>query len=157
MFKTCPKLQCISKINRNQAILLMIENFETNQMVLYLPVGYTMHLETTCTFLWYPYTIGVPLCPQSYRKKIVYHQYCYLLNVTFQPLPNRKSQGPKLLSNYSPYPICHVSLVTYHMSRVTCNVSYFSINIFFFKQFWSKSVCMLSTEPSLYSFKTFSY
>ena len=75
----------------------MIENFETNQMVLYLPEGYTMFLETIWTSFWSPYTTFVPLCPPSYRKKIVYYQYCYLSHVTFQPFPNRKSQGPEFV------------------------------------------------------------
>ena len=37
------KLQCKSNFNRNYVLLLMIENFETNQIVLYLPEGYMIH------------------------------------------------------------------------------------------------------------------
>ena len=42
------KLQCKSYFNRNYVILPMIDNFETNQIVLYLRGGSIMHLETTC-------------------------------------------------------------------------------------------------------------
>ena len=42
------KLQCKSIINRNEVLFLNIDNFEPNQIVLYLQGGYMMHLETTC-------------------------------------------------------------------------------------------------------------
>ena len=42
------KLQCKSNFNRIEVLLLMIDNFESNQIVLYLQGGYMMHLETTC-------------------------------------------------------------------------------------------------------------
>ena len=80
----------------------MIENFETNQQVLYLPGGYTMYLETTWIFVWSSYTTFVPLCPPSYRKKIVNYHHCYLSHVTFQPIPNYKRPGPKMLTKYLP-------------------------------------------------------
>ena len=40
VFETCLKLsnsQCKSKFNRNLVLLLIIKNFENNQIVLYLP------------------------------------------------------------------------------------------------------------------------
>ena len=49
LFETCVKLgklQCKSNFNRNK--LLLLDNFETNPIVLYLRGGYIMHLETTC-------------------------------------------------------------------------------------------------------------
>ena len=42
------KLQCKSYFNKNEVLLMTIDNFETNQIVLYLRGGYMMHLETTC-------------------------------------------------------------------------------------------------------------
>ena len=42
------KLQCKSNFNRNQVLLLNKDNFEPNQIVLYLRGGYMMQLETTC-------------------------------------------------------------------------------------------------------------
>ena len=95
------KLQCKSYFNRNQVLLLMIDNFETNQIVLYLRGGYMMNLETTCH---------------------VSHVTCQVQHVTFQPFPNRKSYGPAncLIMFTIPY---HVSCVPYHMSGVTCHLS----------------------------------
>ena len=46
VFETCLKLcklQWKSNFNRNEVHLLMIENFESNQIFLYLPGGYMMH------------------------------------------------------------------------------------------------------------------
>ena len=51
VFETClklSKLQCKSNFIRNSVLLLTIDNFENNQIVLYLQGGYMMHLETTC-------------------------------------------------------------------------------------------------------------
>ena len=47
-FLKLDKLQCKSSFNRNEVLLLMIDNFETNQIVLYFQGGYMMDLETTC-------------------------------------------------------------------------------------------------------------
>ena len=48
-FLKCGKLQCKNYFNRKHVRLLnKIENFETMQIVLYLPGGYIMGLETTC-------------------------------------------------------------------------------------------------------------
>ena len=83
---------------------LMINKFETNQIVLYLPVGYMMHLKPP------------GMCHMS-------HVLCLVSNATFQPLPNRKSYGPAIFTWYSPYPMCYVSCVTCQVSHVTCDVS----------------------------------
>ena len=99
------KLQCKSYFNKNQVLLLTIDNFETNQIVLYLPGGYMMHLETTCH---------------------VSHVTCQVQHVTFYPFPNPKSYR---LANFLiiftiPYPtMCHVSRITCQMSHFTCPLS----------------------------------
>ena len=87
VFETClklGKLQCKYNFNRNWVLLLNFEIFETNQIVLNVPGGYMMHLETTWTPFWSPYTSFVPLSSPKLYKKIVYYQYCYLSHVTFQ-------------------------------------------------------------------------
>ena len=49
MFDTCLKLgkQCKSNFKRYDVILLNLEKYETNKIVLYWPGGYMMHFETT--------------------------------------------------------------------------------------------------------------
>ena len=46
-FLKCDQLQCKSIFNRNEVRFVMTEHIETNQIVLYMSVGYMMHLETT--------------------------------------------------------------------------------------------------------------
>ena len=69
-FMKLGKLQCKSNLNRNEVLLLMLGNFETIQIVLYLPGGYMMDLETTCH---------------------VSCVMCHVSHVTFQPFSNCKS------------------------------------------------------------------
>ena len=42
------KLQCKCNFNRNEGLLLNIDNFEPNQKISYLRGGYMMHFKTTC-------------------------------------------------------------------------------------------------------------
>ena len=61
-------LQCKSKFNRNEVLLLMIENFETNQIVLCMPGGCILHFKPPKLHFG---PLTPPLCPclhQSYKK-----------------------------------------------------------------------------------------
>ena len=80
-----------SNININEVLLLMIEHFETIQIVYCLPGGYMMDLKTTCH---------------------VSRVMCHMSHVTFQPFLNHKRWGPALFIKYSPKTMCHVSRVT---------------------------------------------
>ena len=71
------KLQCKSSFNINEVLLLMIKDFETIQIVKYFPEGCMMDFETTC-----------------YVSRVT----CHVSLVTFQPFPNRKSQGPEIFT-----------------------------------------------------------
>ena len=101
------KLQFKSNFNRNKVLLLMIDNFETNLIVLYLQGKYMKHLETTCH---------------------VSRVTCQVQHVTFQPFPNRKSYGPAngLIMFTTQYHVscvpCHMSGITCHLSLVTCHM-----------------------------------
>ena len=116
------KLQCKCNFNRNEVFLLNIDNFEPNQIFLYLRGGYMMHFETTCH---------------------VSHVTCHVQHVTFQPIPNLTSYGPAnfLIMFTTPYHVscvpchksgvtCHLSLVRCHMSGVTCH----NFFLFFFNK-----------------------
>ena len=76
-FMKLGKLQCKSNFNKNYVLLLMIENFESNQIVLYFTRGYMMHLESTCHVSNVMCHMSCVLCLVSY--------------VSFQPFQNRKS------------------------------------------------------------------
>ena len=90
----------------------MIDNFETNRVVLYLRGVYMMHIETTCH--------GFPFHVSRFR--------C----VTFQSFPNSKSYGPAAFLKMftTPYHAsffpCHMPGFTCHLSRVTCQVHMFN-------------------------------
>ena len=107
VFETClklGKLQCKSNFNRNQVLLLTIDNFETNQIVLYLLGGYIMHLETTCH---------------------VSHVTCHFLTI---PKPyHHVSCVPYHMSDVT----FHLSLVMYHISGVTYHTFFL---LFFFQK-----------------------
>ena len=82
----------------------MIDKFETNNLVLYFPWGYMMHIKPPV------------MCHIS-------HVLCLVSHATFHPFPNHKSWWYAIFAWYSPYIMCHVSRVTFQVSYVTCDVS----------------------------------
>ena len=83
----------------------MIDKFESNQVVLYFPGGYRMHLKP------------LVMCHMS-------NVLCLLSHATFQPFPNCKSYGPAVFAWYSTYPMCPVSHVMCQVWHVTCDMSH---------------------------------
>ena len=83
----------------------MIENFETNQIVVYLPGGCMMHLETIWIKFWSSFNPFVPLFNRFQTIKArdlkfsqnVHHTLCHVFCHMF-------------------HVACHVSIITWHIS-----------------------------------------
>ena len=110
----------VNLISTKNRYLLMTDKFENNQIVVYFPGRYLMQLKPPV------------VCNMS-------HVLCLVSHATFQPFPNRKSQGT---CNFcmvftTPYVLrvsCHMSGVTCltcHVSLMTCHMSCDTIFIFF--------------------------
>ena len=113
------KFQCKSNFNRNEVILLMIENFETIKIGLYLPGGYIMDLEIT-------FHVSCVTC------------YMSLFNLS-QTVRARDLQ----FSHNILHVTCHLSVVTCLVSHVTCHVSRSPMSQYlffclFFTKCWSQ-------------------
>ena len=102
--KLC-KLHCKSNFNRIEVVLLMIDNFETNRIVIYLRGGYMMHLKSTCHVSCIRCRMSLFNHSQTVRSRdqqifslcLPHHTMCHVSSVR-----------------------CHLSLVMCHMSGVTC-------------------------------------
>ena len=84
----------------------MIENFETNQIVVYLPGGYLMHLETTWNKFWSSFNPFVPLFNHFQTVKAGELKFSQNVHHTLYSV-----------MCFLPHVPCLMSRVTCHMSR----------------------------------------
>ena len=111
------KLQCKSNFNKNYVLLLMIENFESNQIVLYFTRGYMMHLESTCH-------VSNVMCQMSC---VTCHVSCVSCHMSvFSHSKTVRARDLQFSHNihHTLCVLCHMSGVTCQVSHVTCNVSH---------------------------------
>ena len=125
MFETCLKLcklQCKSNFEKNQVLLLMIENFEINQMVR----GNVWSTFKPPKLLFGPLTPHLCPChPPRYTKRVSIINTVTSQMSLFNHSLTIRARDLKCLHyvhNVSCVP-CHMSGVTCHVSHVNCPMS----------------------------------